>query len=311
MKKSKLLLAAALLTGALIAAPSPAQAIDAMDFEWGPVPITVHVDGEYLPMDVDPVIVNGRTMVPLRAAGEAVGATVNWNQASQTASANVNGKNVTFTIGINTYYVNGTAYTSDVAPMNKSGRTLLPLRAFGDACGVTVEWDNNLRDVKIDTPAENAVPLVPAGVPNDVATMIQKYYVQNKPGTIVGNWQGKTNVDTWGSNLETEKKYIFITRYNDTYQAFCVGTEQTNFYNGVGIFIQKLNVITDRNTTYLSPYTDFNTSLIYYRIPGNGITEMVLGGPEQYKLSGETLTCTSKSMGIVGWIDQNEPYTRF
>ena len=315
MKKGKLLLAAALIAGAVIAAPSPAQALDAMDFERGALPITVHVDGEFLPMDVDPIIVNGRTMVPLRAAGEAVGATVNWDQASQTATADVNGKHVSFTIGSNTYYVDNTAYSTDVAPVNKSGRTLLPLRAFGDACGVSTVWDNDMRDVQIDTPAEDAVALVPAGMPEDAAMIIQKYYVQNEVGTMVGNWRTETKANAWGTNLTTGTKYMFIVRDKNTYKAFRVGIEQSNFYTGVGIVVQKLSSIPNGNTAYFSPDTGGSSipdgSFLYYRIPGNGYSELLMLNPEQYELQGLDLVMTAKSAGIMGWQASNEPYTRF
>ena len=75
MKKGKLC-ASLLLCTALFCTPHVAHAFDAMDFERSPLPITVHVDGEFLPMDVAPTVTNGRTLVPLRAAGEAVGATI-------------------------------------------------------------------------------------------------------------------------------------------------------------------------------------------------------------------------------------------
>lgn len=89
--KTKGLLAAALVIGLMIS-PSPSWAYrEFVDngagctesvYENGEisytlsVPITIHVDGKYVPTDVDPTIRNGRTMVPLRAAGEALGATI-------------------------------------------------------------------------------------------------------------------------------------------------------------------------------------------------------------------------------------------
>ena len=75
--KYKTLLFSALLVGALLSAPSAAQA-DTYYMDNGtqcretPMPVTINVDGKYLPTDVDPYLSNGRTMVPMRAAGEAV-----------------------------------------------------------------------------------------------------------------------------------------------------------------------------------------------------------------------------------------------
>ena len=41
--------------------------------------IKVLLNGEYVNFDVEPQLVNGRTMVPFRAIFEAMGATVEWN----------------------------------------------------------------------------------------------------------------------------------------------------------------------------------------------------------------------------------------
>lgn len=320
MEKGKLLLAAALIAGAVIAAPSPAQALDAMDFERGTLPITVHVDGEFLPMDVDPIIVNGRTMVPLRAAGEAVGATVNWDQASQTATADVNGKHISFTIGSNTYYVGNTAYSTDVAPVNKSGRTLLPLRAFGDACGVSTVWDNDMRDVQIDTPAENALvkPLIPAGLPEDIATMIEKYYIQNDVNDpLVGNWRTESVLSANpGGGATTQTKYLFIRKDSGKYKAIKLGVEQATFYTNTGFCVQDLNGVGSGSAFMFEP-NEYNShgyngdSIIYYRIPGNGDSEMLSFTTEKYERVGNDLILTAKEMGILGWQSQNERYTRF
>jgi hypothetical protein len=46
-------------------------------------PIQVVVNGQTLVMDVEPVRVNGRVMVPARFVAEALGATVSWDDAGQ------------------------------------------------------------------------------------------------------------------------------------------------------------------------------------------------------------------------------------
>ena len=56
-----------------------------------PVVPRVVLDGRQLSFGVDPLIEEGRLMVPLRAIFEAVGASVTWNQDSQTAGAVRNG----------------------------------------------------------------------------------------------------------------------------------------------------------------------------------------------------------------------------
>lgn len=60
---------------------------------------TVDLDGKQLSFDVQPTIENGRTLVPLRAIFEAMGANVDWNQSTQTATATKDGTTVKLTIG--------------------------------------------------------------------------------------------------------------------------------------------------------------------------------------------------------------------
>ena len=61
--------------------------------------ITVRVSGEKVIFDVEPEIIYGRTMVPVRARFEAMGATVSWDGASGTVFAEKLGKTVEFKIG--------------------------------------------------------------------------------------------------------------------------------------------------------------------------------------------------------------------
>jgi hypothetical protein len=54
--------------------------------------IKIFVDGKQIIPDVNPQIINGRTMVPLRYISEALGEKVNWDHASQTVNINSQGK---------------------------------------------------------------------------------------------------------------------------------------------------------------------------------------------------------------------------
>lgn len=47
--------------------------------------------------------------------------------------------------------VNGKEFTSDPPPLEVEGRTYLPLRAIGDALGVPVEWNEELRQAEVGT----------------------------------------------------------------------------------------------------------------------------------------------------------------
>ncbi len=100
-------------------------------------------------------IVNGRTLVPLRAIFEALGASVKWDQATKTVTSALGDTSVELTIDIPVMYVNGEAKELDVAGTIMNGRTLVPARAVAEAFGVGVEWDAATRTViltKSDAP---------------------------------------------------------------------------------------------------------------------------------------------------------------
>jgi hypothetical protein len=111
--------------------------------------ITVLVNGTAVIFDQPPIIENGRTLVPLRAIFEALGAKVDWNQSTQTVTAIRGDTTVTLTIGSNTLNRNGEQVTLDVPAQLVGGRTLVPARAVAESFGAKVEWDAGTRTVTI------------------------------------------------------------------------------------------------------------------------------------------------------------------
>ena len=57
----------------------------------------------------------GRTLVPVRAIFEAIGATVEWDNSTRTATGKKDGTIVSIQINNTTAYVNGEARTPDVS----------------------------------------------------------------------------------------------------------------------------------------------------------------------------------------------------
>ncbi len=102
--------------------------------------IRVMLNGEYLEFDVEPQLINNRTMVPLRAIFETLGAEVEWNGDTQTVTAFKDDIEVVATIGSTTMYVDDEAKTVDVAPIIVDGRTLVPARFVAEAFDCDVDW---------------------------------------------------------------------------------------------------------------------------------------------------------------------------
>lgn len=111
--------------------------------------ITVLLDGEYVAFDVAPTIIDGRTMVPVRAVFEALGATVDWQADTQKVLSQKGDTEVTLTINDKTLYKNGEAIVLDVPAQLVDGRTLVPVRAISEAYGCYVDWNNWTKTVLI------------------------------------------------------------------------------------------------------------------------------------------------------------------
>ena len=91
---------------------------------------------------VKTVLEDSRTFVPLRFIAEALGFTVSWDEATKTAALDGNGKSIKFTIGQDTYTVDGREVSLDAVPRILDGRTLIPLRACSEAVDKKVSWNN-------------------------------------------------------------------------------------------------------------------------------------------------------------------------
>jgi len=118
--------------------------------------ITVQLDGKMLNFDVQPQLIGGRTMVPLRMIFESMGATVDWNNDTQTVIAFNEHYYVQATINDTNMKVNGENRILDIPPLLVDGRTLVPARFVAEAFGAEVEWDAKTSTVYIHN--ESKVP---------------------------------------------------------------------------------------------------------------------------------------------------------
>lgn len=99
--------------------------------------------------EVPPEIRDGRTMIPIRALAEPLGADVGWDQATRQVTLKRAGVTIVMTVDSTTAYVNGKAVEMDVAPYITNGRTLIPARYVGEFFGQKVDWDGEKRQVVV------------------------------------------------------------------------------------------------------------------------------------------------------------------
>jgi len=107
----------------------------------------VYVNGARL--NVATVSESNTTLVPLRAIFQALGATVNWDGATQTVTAAKGQTSVKLQIGSRTAYVNGQVVTLQVPGKIMQGNTMVPLRFLSEALGASVNWDGATQTITI------------------------------------------------------------------------------------------------------------------------------------------------------------------
>jgi len=87
-----------------------------------------------------PLVVNGRTLIPIRAVIEAMGGTVDYDAKEQKITLKKGNDTLQMWIGKTNIKLNGTAKTMDTAPVVLNGRTMVPVRFVAENFGYSVAW---------------------------------------------------------------------------------------------------------------------------------------------------------------------------
>ena len=98
------------------------------------------LNGETKTMDVAPIIRNSRTMLPVRYVAEALGASIDWDGATSTATLKTADTEIKFTVGSKTATVNGVAVELDSPAFIENDRTYMPVRFVAETLGGSVAW---------------------------------------------------------------------------------------------------------------------------------------------------------------------------
>ena len=111
--------------------------------------INVYVDGNELNTDVPAQAIEGRTLVPVAPIFQALGASVNWDGATQTVTGQKGNTIISLQIGSNTAYVNGEPILLDVPAQAINGRTMVPVAFIAQSLGANVAWNAEKGHVRI------------------------------------------------------------------------------------------------------------------------------------------------------------------
>lgn len=119
----------------------------------------VNVDGKTLEQEA--IILEGRTLVPVRGVFEELGYEVSYDQTTKTATLSKDDVIVSMTSGDTFFTVNDKTFTPEIPQQIIDGRFMLPLRAVGEAIGVDVNWDPDTKTALIISSSIIIEPQVP------------------------------------------------------------------------------------------------------------------------------------------------------
>lgn len=119
--------------------------------------VTVMYNDEVVKCDTPPVIMEDRTLVPVRAVFEKIGSSVSWNSAERKVNVNGNGKDIVLYIDDKNAKVNDVEYTMDVTAKIINNRTYVPLRFIAEHSGLNVNWDGTEYIAKMYEPTDNQI----------------------------------------------------------------------------------------------------------------------------------------------------------
>lgn len=213
--------------------------------------VDLYVDGSELQTDVEPTIINSRTLVPLRAIFEALDADVQWDNSTQTATAQKDGTTVQVTIDDTTAYVNGQAHTLDVPARLINSRTMVPARFVSEALDSRVLWDNNTETVYVITA--------------DHESLVVEYLDVGQADSILLSCGGEYMLIDAGNNEDGDNVVNYLKSVGADDLKYVVGTHpHEDHIGGMDDVINSLdveNVLLPNATTNTQTYSDVLTAI--------------------------------------------------
>jgi len=161
--------------------------------------IRVVSDNGQIKFDVSPQIIDGRTLVPMRAIFEEVGLEVTWNSEEHTVTGTNEDTEILFTIGSDKVIVNDKEIKTDVLVTIVDDRTMIPLRFLSESIGYYVVWVGG-SGTKGNISSETTVPSR-----SSIKTKLLKIYIspskQLNNSYIVGNTNEQAEMEDLASRV--------------------------------------------------------------------------------------------------------------
>lgn len=258
-------------------------------------------------MGTKPVIINDRTLLPVRAVVEEIGGTVGWNGETQEVTLSHEQNTILLTIDNTTAYLNGAAQVLDTAPTIINDRTMLPIRFIVESFGCDVAWNGDTQTVTITKAAEISEPTTeptaeptltpsaepttePTAAPNDNEVEENKMLVAYFSGTGTTRALAQTIAQTTGADIFEIVPEVPYT------------SEDLNYNNDNCRANQEMNDDTARPAIAgsIENIDEYDTIFLGYPIWWGTMPRIINTFLDTYDLSGKTVMpfCTSGGSGI-------------
>ncbi|MCZ8521005.1 stalk domain-containing protein [Paenibacillus caseinilyticus] len=114
-------------------------------------PVKVFVDTTRISFEIEPLLIDGTTLVQFRPLFEGMGMKVKWDEAQRLVTGSQDGLTIELRIDEPYAAVNGRKVELSQGARIVDGSTMVPLRFIGEATGAIVHWDPVNREISVVT----------------------------------------------------------------------------------------------------------------------------------------------------------------
>lgn len=183
----------------------------------------IFVDGSQLYSDVDPVITEGTTLVPLAVLSTGLGYNVSWDNSLKQVTVKDKSVTIVLTIGQKIGMVNNESYEMLQPASILKGRTMVPLRFVTEILGFTLEWKQAEKEIYLTTPAKEPEVSNPSEPSTQTATInsvtideqstihIGYTGTMNEPSTMLLNSPNRLVIDLADTGYSTSLSNSFVS----------------------------------------------------------------------------------------------------
>ena len=224
--------------------------------------VKVTLDGKLLSFDVPPQIINDRTLVPLRVIFEALGASVEWNDSTQTVTAARGNTTVSLQIGSNVLTKNGSPITLDVPAQLINDRTMVPARAVAEAFDAKVDWIDATQTV-----------VITGSLAADIPPSNDKPTGRTKPGSNTADSSAYDDIIGYYRDLKLNNTDVSeaLERFADRLSGKLGITNEQELY--------------EITCSAFEAYDTYNLGYALHDINGDGVSELIIITDKAYDYS--------------------------